>query len=264
MNNSVLDLSIQNLMLAYIFILFLILIFQWRGIKRQKQIVIASLRMTLQLAVMGYILMYVFDHPSWWLRILVVACMMAVAVFNAIKRVKGIISKELKGILCISMVAGFALTALIFVGAVLCTDPWFDPQYFIPISSMFIGNCMTGMALAANSMISSFRDKRGLIENALMLGASCRRAAHEIVNDAFDSAILPTMNSMMTMGLVTLPGMMTGQLMSGVFPLTAIKYQIAIILGILGCTSFSVVLFVLLGYRTFFTETEALKEIEHK
>lgn len=163
MNNSVLDLSIQNLMLAYIFILFLILIFQWRGIKRQKQIVIASLRMTLQLAVMGYILMYVFDHPSWWLSILVVACMMAVAVFNAIKRVKGIISKELKGILCISMVAGFALTALIFVGAVLCTDPWFDPQYFIPISSMFIGNCMTGMALAANSMISSFRDKRGLI-----------------------------------------------------------------------------------------------------
>lgn len=66
MNNSVLDLSIQNLMLAYIFILFLILIFQWRGIKRQKQIVIASLRMTLQLAVMGYILMYVFDHREYW------------------------------------------------------------------------------------------------------------------------------------------------------------------------------------------------------
>ena len=262
MNDTVLDLSIQNLLLAYIFILILLLIFKWRGIKREKQIVIASLRMTLQLTIMGYVLMYVFDHPSWWLSLLVVACMMGVAMWNAIKRVKDGMSSQLKGALCLSLLVGYLITALIFLGFVLCTDPWFAPQYFIPISSMLIGNCMTGMSLAANSLTQSFRDKRPQIENALMLGASSRRAAHSIVNDAFDSAILPTMNNMMTMGLVTLPGMMTGQLLSVVFPITAIKYQIGTMLAILGCTSLSVVLFVLLGYRTFFTDTEALKDVE--
>ena len=79
------------------------------------------------------------------------------------------------------------------------------------------------------------------------------------VNDAFDSAILPTMNNMMTMGIVSLPGMMTGQMLSGTFPLTAIKYQIGIMLAILGCTAITVVIFVTLGYKTFFTSSAALK-----
>ena len=84
-------------------------------------------------------------------------------------------------------------------------------------------------------------------------------AAHEEVNDAFDSAILPTMNNMMTMGIVSLPGMMTGQMLSGTFPLTAIKYQIGIMLAILGCTAVTVVVFVTLGYKTFFTRHASLK-----
>ena len=261
--NNVMDLAIGDLLLAYVFLLILMLLFRWRGIRRQKQILIAATRMTVQLTVMGYVLMLVFGHPSWWLSLLIVAGMMAVAVHNAIKRVKIGLSPHLKRILGFSMVAGYGATAVIFVGAVLRTDPWFDPQYFIPISSMLIGNCMTGMALAANALTTGFRDQRAQIDNALMLGASSRRAARDVVNDAFDSALLPTMNNMMTMGLVTLPGMMTGQLLSGVFPLTAIKYQIAIMLGMLGCTSFAVVLFVLLGYRTFFTDFEALKTPEH-
>ena len=92
-----------------------------------------------------------------------------------------------------------------------------------------------------------------------MLGATSKDASYEYVNDAFDSAILPTMNNMLTMGIVSLPGMMTGQILSGTFPLTAIKYQIGIMLAILGCTAITVVLFVTLGYRTFFNESDALK-----
>ena len=80
-----------------------------------------------------------------------------------------------------------------------------------------------------------------------------------VVNNAFDSAILPTMNNMLTMGIVSLPGMMTGQILSGTFPLTAIKYQIGIMLAILGSTGLATVLFVTLGYRTFFTKDNRLK-----
>lgn len=124
---------------------------------------------------------------------------------------------------------------------------------------MIIGNSMTGIALGANRLCANMQDHREKIENSLMLGASPKLAAHEEVNDAFDSAILPTMNNMMTMGIVSLPGMMTGQMLSGTFPLTAIKYQIGIMLAILGCTAVTVVVFVTLGYKTFFTRHASLK-----
>ena len=84
------------------------------------------------------------------------------------------------------------------------------------------------------------------------------RASRDIVNAAFDCAILPTMNNMLTIGIVSLPGMMTGQILSGTFPLTAIKYQIGIMLAILGSTALTVVVFVSLGYRAFFTKDAQL------
>jgi putative ABC transport system permease protein len=124
---------------------------------------------------------------------------------------------------------------------------------------MIIGNSMTGIALGANKLCSDMEDKRGEIENSLMLGATPVAATKEIVNNAFDSAILPTMNNMLTMGIVSLPGMMTGQILSGTFPITAIKYQIGIMLAILGSTAITTVLFVTLGYRTFFTKDNRLK-----
>ncbi|WP_312642559.1 ABC transporter permease, partial [Hydrogenoanaerobacterium sp.] len=109
-------------------------------------------------------------------------------------------------------------------------------------------------------LCSDMAEKRQIVENSLMLGATPARASHEIVNGAFDSAILPTMNNMLTMGIVSLPGMMTGQILSGTFPLTAIKYQIGIMLAILGCTALTVVLFVTLGYKTFFTKDGRLND----
>ena len=117
---------------------------------------------------------------------------------------------------------------------------------------------MTGIALGANKLCSAMLERHDQIESALMLGATPKAATRDIVNDAFDSAILPTMNNMLTMGIVSLPGMMTGQILSGTFPLTAIKYQIGIMLAILGCTAITVVLFVTLGYKTFFTKDAQL------
>ena len=102
-----------------------------------------------------------------------------------------------------------------------------------------------------------------MIDNSLMLGATPKVASRSIVNDAFDSAILPTMNNMLTMGIVSIPGMMTGQILSGTFPITAIKYQIGIMLAILGCTALTVVFFVSLGYKAFFTKDASLKEELH-
>ena len=259
MNNTVMNLSVLQLLIAYIFVLIMLIIFKSRGIKREKQILIATTRMTVQLTLMGYVLMFVFNKPSWWLTSLMILIMISFAIYNSIKRVKVNMSKELQGIIAFSMVLGALLTATFFIIIVLKVSPWFNPQYFIPISGMIIGNSMTGIALGANKLCSDMEDKHVEIENSLMLGASPVAAAKEIVNNAFDSAILPTMNNMLTMGIVSLPGMMTGQILSGTFPLTAIKYQIGIMLAILGSTAITTVLFVTLGYRTFFTKDNRLK-----
>ncbi|MBP1763232.1 MAG: hypothetical protein H6Q65_290 [Firmicutes bacterium] len=259
MNSSVMDLSILQLSIAYVFILILLVIFKSRGIKREKQILIATVRMTIQLTVMGYVLMLVFDHASWWLTASMITIMIAFAIYNAIKRVKNKMSKQLQKMIMVSMVTGALITAVFFIIVVLQVRPWFNPQYFIPISGMIVGNCMTGIALGANKLCSDMDEKRVIIENSLMLGATPAQATKEIVNDAFDSAILPTMNNMLTMGIVSLPGMMTGQILSGTFPLTAIKYQIGIMLAILGATALTTIMFVMLGYRTFFTKDNRLR-----
>lgn len=259
MNNAVMNLSIINLAIAYVFVLVLLVIFKARDIRREKMIIIATIRMTIQLTIMGYILMYIFKNPSWWLTLITLSVMIGFAIYNALKRVKSELSKELKQLMAASMIIGYLVTASVFMLLVLQVRPWFNPQYFIPISGMIIGNAMTGIALGANRLCANMRDHREQIENSLMLGATPKMASHEDVNDAFDSAILPTMNNMMTMGIVSLPGMMTGQMLSGIFPLTAIKYQIGIMLAILGCTAITVVLFVSLGYRTFFNKSAALK-----
>ncbi|RGC51384.1 ABC transporter permease [Absiella sp. AM29-15] len=258
-NQTVMDLSILHLAIAYIFVLVLLVIFKSRGIRREKMILIATTRMTIQLTVMGYILMVVFQHPKWYISLLMLAVMLSFAMYNAMKRVRYEMSKELKHLMIISMAVGYLVTAVVFILFVLQVDPWFDPQYVIPISGMIIGNAMTGIALGANRLCTNMQDHHEEIENSLMLGATSKDASYEYVNDAFDSAILPTMNNMLTMGIVSLPGMMTGQILSGTFPLTAIKYQIGIMLAILGCTAITVVLFVTLGYRTFFNESDALK-----
>ena len=259
MNNSVMDLSILNLAIADVFVLVLLVIFRTRGIRREKMILIATTRMTIQLSIMGYILLYVFENPSWWLTLLMLSIMLGFAVYNATKRVRYEMNRELKRLIAFSMVIGYLCTAVLFMLLVLQVRPWFNPQYFIPISGMIIGNAMTGIALGANRLCANLQDHREKIEKSLMLGASPKTASHDEVNDAFDSAILPTMNNMMTMGIVSLPGMMTGQMLSGTFPLTAIKYQIGIMLAILGCTAVTVVIFVTLGYNSFFTRHASLK-----
>lgn len=259
MNNSIVNLSVLQLAIAYVFILIVLIIFKSRGIKREKEILIASTRMTIQLTLMGYVLMFVFDNASWWLTGSMLVIMLAFAIYNAMERVKSTLSSELQRIIAIAMVGGTLVTLAFFIMMVLQVEPWFNPQYVIPIAGMIVGNSMTGIALGANKLCSDMEEKRVIVENSLMLGATPAAATKEIVNAAFDSALLPTMNNMLTMGIVSLPGMMTGQILSGTFPLTAIKYQIGIMLAILGSTALTTIVFVMLGYKTFFTKDNCLK-----
>ncbi|MBN1775221.1 MAG: ABC transporter permease, partial [Clostridiales bacterium] len=138
-------------------------------------------------------------------------------------------------------------------------SPWYDPQYFIPIAGMIVGNSMTGISLGVKSLTEGMTVRKETVEEALILGATPQAASADIINSTFDAAIMPTINSMLGMGIVFLPGMMTGQILSGTLPTTAIAYQIAIMFGIFGSVSLSVILMLQLGYRTFFNKEQQLR-----
>ena len=253
------DLTLIQLATAYIFVVILLFIVWHRGIRREGDILLASIRMTFQLMIIGYVLVYIFDNPSPFYTIIFIVLMEVFAVFNIFKRVKEEISPDLKKIIAISMIIGTLSSMLYFLFIVIRVTPWYNPRYFIPITGMLIGNSMTGISLAVSRLISGMLSHKNQIESALMLGAEPKVAVKGIVDNAFDSAVLPTINSMLGMGIVFLPGMMTGQILAGLSPISAIKYQIAIMLGILGSVSLSVVIFINLGYKTFFNKDSQLK-----
>ena len=258
--NGSLDLSLIQLISAYIFIVILLFIFKLRGISREKEILIASIRMTLQLILTGNVLVYVFDNPSPIYTVLIITLMEGFAIYNISKRLKVDLSKRLKKIIALSMILGTVSSLLYFLLVIINVSPWYNPRYFIPIAGMLIGNSMTGISLGVSRLVDGMKSNKNLVESALMLGATPKMATKSIVDSAFDSAVLPTINSMVGMGIVFLPGMMTGQILSGESPITAIKYQIAIMLGILGSVSLTVILFVNLGYKTFFNEDSQIVE----
>lgn len=257
--NGIVELEFYQMAAAYLFVVVLLLIVRSRGISREREILISSIRMTIQLILVGYILVYLFENLNPVNTIVVIILMEAFAIHNIFKQTKRQISRPLKKIVAFSMALGTLSSLVYFLIVVIRISPWYDPRYFIPIAGMLIGNSMTGISIGVNRLIDGMYSERHLVESALMLGASPKMASKHIVDNAFDSAILPTINSMVGMGIVFLPGMMTGQILSGTSPLTAIEYQIAIMLGIVGSVSLTVIVFVQLGYKTFFNEESQFK-----
>jgi putative ABC transport system permease protein len=258
MMDGVIELTLLRLGAAYVFVIVLLGIVRIRKIPREKDIFIASLRMTVQLLVIGYLLMVLFENIHPVLTLIVVVIMESFAIHTIIRRSARKLSGKMKRIIIVSMATGTLTSLAFFLLVVVGLSPWYDPRYAIPVAGMLIGNSMTGISLGVNTLSLDMESQKDLIENALMMGAKPGHAARHIVNRAFDAAILPTINSMLGMGIVFLPGMMTGQILSGVSPVIAIEYQIAIMLGILGSVSLTVIMFVTLGYRTYFNHDAQL------
>lgn len=256
--NTIIDLGLLQVGLACGFVLIVLCIIKVRGIEREKEILIASIRMTLQLIFAGLVLGIVFGRPSPAATLVIIALMESFAVFTVFHKFKGQLSHKLKQVIALSMSLGTLSCLLYFLLIVVRIHPWYNPQYFIPIAGMLVGNSMTGISLGVKSLLDGMMTQRGLVEEALVLGATPQLATRPIINRTFDAAIMPTINSMVGMGIVFLPGMMTGQILSGTMPNTAVAYQIAIMFGILGAVSLTVILLLQLGYRTFFNDEDQL------
>lgn len=252
------DVMLIGLAAAFVFLLILLAIIRKERLGHEWELILSTVRMTIQLILVGFILTFIFDNPSVWFSLIALMLMLTFAVINTYRRV-GDVTRDMKKIVAVAMFTGNGITILYFIILVFRVEPWFQPQYFIPIAGMMIGNSMTGITLGIDGLITGVKDNRMVIENALMLGGKPSLVVKEITGRAFYQALLPTINSMMGMGIVFLPGMMTGQILAGAPPMAAIKYQIAIMLGIMGSVTLTVYIVIKWSSRTFFNQRGQLK-----
>jgi putative ABC transport system permease protein len=213
------------------------------------RMVVAALRSMVQLTLVGLVLTALFAHVALWWTALAFAVMVAFAGREATARQ----DRPLGGGWSYGIGTGSVTAAvLVTVLALLTTvrpDPWYDPRYAVPLLGMILGNTMTGVALGLNTLTIGVATRRAAVEARLMLGAGRLEAMGPVVRQALRSALLPIINSMAATGVVSLPGMMTGQILGGVAPAEAVKYQILVLFLIAGATGLGAVAAVLAGAR---------------
>ena len=215
----------------------------------EKRLLVATVRMIGQFALIGLVLIWLFTHVSIWFTGLAALVMVLFAGREAIARQDrrftgwwgygiGTSAMALAGI----MVTVFALVQI-------QPDPWYHPQYAIPLLGMILGNAMNGISLGLNNLTNGAARERVTIETRLALGQPRDEAFRPVVREALRTAMLPIINSMAASGIVFLPGMMTGQILAGVDPEEAVKYQLLIMFMIGGGTAFGAFGAVMTGAR---------------
>lgn len=257
-NQEVVNLELMDLALAYGLILIAVGLARLQRIGEEKQILWTSARMVLQLVAVGYLLHLVFavNSPLPILFMLLVMVAFSLQVIGS--RVRNRMPHFYK-VVGTSIFIGCGGVTFFFCSLVVGYAPWYDPRYLIPLAGMIIGNSMNGASLAAERLASEIRERREEIETAICLGATARQAAETAVRAAFRAALIPTMNTMAASGIVSLPGMMTGQILSGTEPILAVRYQIAIMCAITGAVAITSFFVLLQGYRHYFTHAHRLK-----
>jgi len=258
-DKGIIDLSYLDLAVVYGLVLLVIGLARLRGVGQERDMLIASLRMVVQLLALGYVLHLVFAirSPAPVLLILVIMAVFSVQAVAA--RVKDRMPNFYR-VVGVAIFIGCGGATFFFCSLVIGLTPWYDPRYLVPLAGMIIGNSMTGASLAAERLAAEMKDRREEIEALLCLGASSRQAASEAVRSAYRAALIPSINAMAAMGIVFIPGMMTGQILSGTDPIIAVKYQIAIMCVITGSVAVTSLLILILGYRGYFTAAQQLAE----
>lgn len=217
MNSSVHEIPLLNLSLAFVPVsIVIVILYRWSQDYRTK--LYALSRMLVQLLLIGYVLAYIFESDNAGIVLAVLLVMILISSWIALRSTE-IPRRALYGRAILSIMTGGGLTLALITQGVLRLDPWYHPSYLIPLGGMIFANAMNGMSLAAERF-----------ESEIQRGASYETAR----NLALKAALIPITNSLFAVGLVFLPGIMTGQILSGVSPLIAARYQIMVM-----CMTFS-------------------------
>ncbi|MCG8531609.1 MAG: iron export ABC transporter permease subunit FetB [Desulfovibrionales bacterium] len=226
-------------------------------LKLERDLIIGVIRTFAQLLAMGYLLNILFGLNN---ALLVLALYLVMTLFS-VNIVSGRVKEKEVSYLApttLAVLVSYSLITIIVTRIVIGAEPWWKPQYFIPIGGMVAGNSMNALALTLERFFSDLRTRKDEIEMLLCHGANYKEATESIFRDALRTGMIPAINALMSVGLVSIPGMMTGQILAGADPNEAVRYQIVVMLMIAGSTALTSIVVLLLVRKRCFTAAMTL------
>ncbi len=254
------QLSYFDIALASVFLLLNGVISVWLRLGIARNLAFSATRMVAQLLLVGLLLKWLFAIQSPWLTLLVALFMASFAAreiwARQERRLKGWRGLAIGGT---AMGASVGVVALVALIVLVQPEPWWAPRYALPLLGMIMGNAMTGISLSLDTLHTALNREQRAIEAQLLLGADKWQAMRPFIRQAMRSGMMPSINAMAAIGVVSLPGMMTGQILSGVDPGEAVKYQLLVMFLITGATGMAVILATLGSARALTDERHRLR-----
>jgi putative ABC transport system permease protein len=252
-------LSIADLAIAATLVLLLALLSLRMHPDLGRQLVFAALRTAIQLSLIGLVLKVLFENAS----LLWVTLMASVMLLIAGREVMVRQERRFRGwwgyaVGTFSMFVSSFVVTIFALTVILGDDPWYTPQYAIPLLGMLLGNTMNGISIAMDRLTQTAWEQARTIEARLMLGERADEAIADIRRQAIRSGMIPIINAMAAAGVISLPGMMTGQILAGAPPLDAVKYQILIMFLIAAGTGLGTLAAIAVGARHLFDARQRL------
>ncbi len=224
---SALDISVWSLLGAAGLLLVNGVLSVWLQLELERRLLIAAVRTAVQLTVLGYVLLPIFKANNPWFVLAWALAMVVLASWEATRRS----SRRYSGMFghaFLAMFVGASVSTILGVAVFVGVEPWWQPRYLIPILGMILGNTLNGVALGMDRSTAVLDEARGRVEAMLALGASRWEALRPVATESLRMGMVPIINAMSVVGLITIPGMMTGQLLGGSSPQVAARYQILI------------------------------------
>lgn len=242
------DISFAHLAAGYLLLIIPLGIFLWHGLPLIGTTLISTIRMTVQLLFVGFYLQVLFDLNNPWLNMTWLTLMIIVADVSIIRSC-GLNFRIFSATIFFALFLGTLIPVFIFLRVILYPTPAFDARFLVPIAGMILGNCLRADIVGLQTFYGSLRQREKQYLHYLSAGARLQEALLPFIQESLQAALTPTIATMATMGLVALPGMMTGVMMGGISPATAIKYQIAIMIAIFSGTAITMVLAIYFSLR---------------
>ena len=257
---SVIQLTPLDLAIAALLVLLLAGLSRLLALELGLRILVAALRTTAQLLLVGLVLKALFAHAHLGWVTLMAFVMLGIAGWEVMARQHRRFSGWWGyGLGTVSMFLSSFSVTILALAVIVGPHPWYTPQYAVPLLGMLLGNTMTGIALGIDRLTEDAWRQRSVIEARLILGHQWHQAIGQIRRASVRSGMIPTINAMAAAGVVSLPGMMTGQILAGTPPVDAVKYQILIMFLIAAGTGLGLMGAVWLGARRLFDDRQRLR-----
>jgi putative ABC transport system permease protein len=235
----------------------LAVLISWReGLQLEKDLIWASLRGFFQLTLVGYILLWIFSQEGMAIVYITLALMTVMAAWIVHSRAEGIPRTFPTAIFCLALSLSLTLGLLVLGGSIDA-----KPRLLIPLGGMILGNSMNGASLTLNRLKSEVELRKNEILLYLSLGASSRQSMQKILQTVLKTSLIPAIDTLKTLGLIFMPGMMAGLIIAGESPLVAVRYQIVVMFMLLASATLTNLLIALIAYRRFFTPAHQLRDL---